>query len=44
MSRFGMVVAALQLAACIEALCCRDWIRAVIYGAFSVGSAGVAWR
>ena len=44
MSRFGMLVAVLQLCAAFEAAFRRDWQRTIIYVGFSIGSAAVAWR
>ena len=44
MNTFGLVVAALQLAACAESACRRDWRTAVVSLGFSLGSAPIAWR
>ena len=44
MNHFGLAVAALQLAAAVEAVVRRDYTQALIYAGFSVGSLGVAIR
>ena len=44
MNRAGLLVAVLQACAAAEAAWARDWQRAIIWAAFAVGSAGVAWR
>ena len=42
MNKLGMLVAVIQVGACIEAMISKDWQRAIIYAGFAIGSAGVA--
>jgi len=44
MNWFGLVVAGLQLCACVEGAYRGDWRRAVIYFGFAIGSAAIAWK
>lgn len=44
MNYFGLIVAALQLCAALEACWCHEWNKTLIYIGFSIGSAAVAWK
>jgi hypothetical protein len=44
MNYFGLIVAALQVCAALEGAYSHDWQKAVVYGAFAVGSAAIAWK
>lgn len=44
MNYFGVAVAILQAAACIEAVFNCNWKSAIIYASFSIGSVAIAWR
>jgi hypothetical protein len=42
MNKLGMLVAVIQLGACVEAIASKDWQRAIIFAGFAIGSSGVA--